>query len=111
VVLVGVVPAVFGLICGLVLDPSPTIYLLLQIPAVLGGLGAGLEHDSPREAALRGALGGAIFGGFVVLGHELGGGEDHDLLPHPPVALLVITASLGSLFGWLGARYRARRRH
>jgi hypothetical protein len=110
VLLAGVAPVVFGVICGLVLEPSPTVYLLLQVPAILGGLGAGLEHATPREGALRGLLGGLLFGSAVVLGYELGGGgEDHDLLPDPPIALVVITVSLGALFGWLGARFRQRR--
>src|SRR5438270_734557 len=69
VLLVILVPGVFGLICGWVLGHSKTIYIALQIVAAIGGYVAGFEHRSGREAAVRGFIGGAFFGGGIVLMH------------------------------------------
>ena len=53
-------------------------------------------------------LGGLLFGGFILIGHETVGGSDHDLIPDPAVTQIVITAGLGALFGTLGARTQQR---
>jgi len=111
VVLVGIVPVVFGLICGYLLTSSAALYLILQAVALAGGFLAGFEHRTNRGGAQRGAVGGTLFGLAVLVGHELrGDGEDHDLLPSPAILLLVLTTGLGVLVGFLGARLRGGRR-
>ena len=49
VVLVVVVPTIFGLICGYFLGHSKTVYIALQIVAAIGGYIAGWEHRSRGE--------------------------------------------------------------
>ena len=105
--LVIVVPAVFGAIAGLLLGPSATLYLVLQAVAALGGLAAGLEHQRSGQAALRGLLGGLVFGLAIVVAHALSGGTDHGLLPQPAL-LPVITALAGAALAALGALLRRR---
>ena len=109
VFLAGILPASFGFLCGAVLGGSGAAFLALQALAAAGGYVAGLEHARPRSGTLRGAWGGLVFGGFLLVGHEVVGGDDHNLLPDPELLQLVITVGVGTLLGTLGARARARR--
>jgi hypothetical protein len=109
VALAGFVPAAFGALCGWMLGVSEVVYLLLAVPvATLGGFLAGLEHRGAGSGARRGVVGGALFGGFILLVHELTGEEAEVELPDPPILLAVVTAVLGSALGALGGRLRAR---
>jgi hypothetical protein len=106
----GVVPAAFGALCGWMVGVSEIVYLVLVVPvAIGGGFLAGLEHDTARSGAIRGFVGGALFGGFIVLVHELTGQEAKAELPHPPIVLALITSVLGAGLGALAARRRAKR--
>jgi hypothetical protein len=98
----------FGFLCGAVLDSSGALFLGLQAVAALGGYFAGFEHSHPHHARLRGVLGGLLFGGFILIGHETVGGDDHGLLPDLRLLQLVITVTLGVVLGTLGARTRQR---
>jgi hypothetical protein len=109
VVLAGLLPAGFGVLCGALLGSSPTVFLVLQVLGVLGGFAAGFEHDHWRGGVLRGLCGGALFGGFILIGHAVVGGSDHGLLPAVQAFQILITVFFGTLLGWLGARVRARR--
>jgi hypothetical protein len=109
VVLAGLVPAAFGAICGYLLGVSEVAYLVLTILAIAGGYGAGLEHDGGREGALRGVVGGTLFGGFILLVHEATGKEAKAELPEPEILLLVLTIGFGILLGTLGGRARHKR--
>jgi hypothetical protein len=107
VVLAGLVPAAFGALCGWVLGISEVAYIVLAVPvAILGGAAAGFEHKEPRQAAIRGLIGGGLFGGFVLIVHELTGKAAKANLPDPPAVLAVVTAVLGSGLGALGAGWR-----
>jgi hypothetical protein len=109
VVVVGVVPVAFGALCGVMLGVSEALYLVLTLPvAIAGGFLAGLEHTSPREAARRGLLGGALFGSSIVAVHAIIGNKAKADLPHPAILLAVLTAVGGMLLGALGARLRSR---
>src|SRR6202008_4995674 len=90
-IVVLVVPGVFGLICGWMLGVSKPVYIGLQIVAAIGGYIAGWEHRSGREGALRGFFGGLVFGGAILLMHELTGDAAKVKLPDPPIILLVFT--------------------
>jgi hypothetical protein len=107
-VLALVVPAAFGALCGWLLGVSEVGYLVAAVPvAILGGLAAGFEHRSPREGALRGLIGGAVFGCFIVLVHELTGKAAKADIPDPPIVLAAVTAVAGALLGSVGAGWRS----
>lgn len=103
-----VLPIAYGAITGLVLGWTETGYLVLSILGVLGGIGAGFDHRGARAGALRGVLGGALFGGAILVAHELSGAVAEAHLPEPAIILVVVTTLLGVLFGALGGRLRAR---
>jgi hypothetical protein len=108
IVLAVLVPAIFGAICGWLLGLDKTTYLVLSILALLGGYAAGTEHKGAAEGALRGVVGGSLFGGFILITHELIGKEAKADLPHPKILLLAITIGVGVILGALGGRARAR---
>jgi hypothetical protein len=108
VVLAGVVPAAFGAICGWLLGVNETAYLVLSILAIGGGYFAGLEHRGWREGAIRGVVGGTLFGGLILLVHQATGKDAKADLPDPEALLLVVTVGLGVLLGTLGGRRRDR---
>jgi hypothetical protein len=97
IVLAGLVPMGFGFLCGAVLGGSGALFLFLQALAAAGGYFAGLEHERPHHGRMRGVLGGVLFGGFILIGHEAVGGSDHGLIPEPALIQIVITAALGAL--------------
>jgi hypothetical protein len=107
--LVVLVPGIFGLICGYFLGHSKNVYIALQIVAAIGGYVAGFEHRSAREGALRGFIGGAVFGGGIVLMHQLTGDHPTVKLTHPAALLMVFTAVIGSVLGAFGAGARKTR--
>ena len=89
---------------------SQAAYVILAGPvAILGGVGAGLDHHGGRSGALRGVLGGVLFGASILVVHELSGKDAKASLPDPAILLLVITAVGGTCLGALGGRLRARR--
>ncbi len=108
VVIAAVVPAVFGAICGVLLGINEIAYLVLALLAIAGGFVAGMEHRGPAEGALRGLVGGSLFGGFILIAHEATGEEATAELPHPAIILVAVTAVFGVLLGALGGRARVR---
>ena len=108
-VLAGVVPAAFGAVCGWLLGVNEVAYLVLSILAIAGGYGAGLEHDGAGEGAIRGLVGGTLFGGFILIVHEATGKEAKADLPEPEILLLVVTIGFGVVLGALGGRARHKR--
>jgi hypothetical protein len=108
-VLVVVIPGVFGLITGFVLGHSKLVYIALQIVAAIGGYVAGFEHRSGREAAIRGFIAGALYGGGILLMHELTGDRAKVKLPEPAVILMVFTAAIGAVLAAVGAGARRAR--
>ena len=109
IVLGVVVPAVFGLITGIMLGVSEAAYLVLNVLGIGGGYFAGLEHRTVAEGALRGFNGGLLFGTFILFGHEFSGSDPKAHLPEPEILLVVITTMAGAGLGALGGRTRARR--
>ena len=108
VVLVGVVPAVYGAITGYFLGVSEGTYLVLSVIGILGGVGAGLDHLGAAEGAKRGLAAGFIFGAAILIAHEIHGAEPKADLPEPPILLIVITTVLGVAFAALGGWLRER---
>jgi hypothetical protein len=106
--LVLVVPLVFGVVAGAVLAPLPAVYLAMQVIAVLGGIVAGLEHRRRSEATVRGLAAGMTFGLAILLTHLLLGGDDHHLLGDDPLLLPWLAGIFGVLFALLGSFIRGR---
>jgi hypothetical protein len=108
ILLAVVVPAVYGGITGIFLGISEPVYLVLAISGLLGAVGAGIEHRGPGAGARRGFLAGAVFGGSILVAHEIAGVEPERELPDPPILLLVITIGLGVPFAAIGGWLRVR---
>lgn len=105
-----VVPAVYGILTGFTLSVNEILYYALSGPiAITGGFLGGVEHRESGEGFLRGAVGGLIFGSFILLGNEmLDPDETKAHLPDPQVGLVFVTTIGGAILGALGARWRNR---
>jgi hypothetical protein len=101
-------PVIFGAVCGLLLGTSKTAYLLATLLSIAGGYLAGFEHPGTRDGAIRGVVGGTLFGAFILIAHQIDGRDATTSLPHPGIVLVVITALFGALLGALGGRARQR---
>ncbi len=101
-----VTPAVFGAIVGLVLGVSAGLYWALNLVAFAGGVLAGLEHRDAREGALRGVVGGTLFGSFLLIAHALSGSDAKVKLPDFEPILVVFTVIFGVIAGALGGWLR-----
>jgi hypothetical protein len=112
VLLAIVLPALYGALTGYFLGVSEATYLVLSVLGVLGGIGAGFDHFGAAAGAKRGFIAGSIFGGSILIAHEIHGAEAKADLPEPAILLVLITTVLGvgfaALGGWL--RERAMRR-
>jgi Na+/citrate or Na+/malate symporter len=112
VLLAVVLPALYGALTGYFLGISEVTYLVLSVLGVLGGIGAGFDHVGPAAGAKRGLIAGLIFGGSILVAHEIHGADAKADLPDPAILLILITTILGvgfaALGGWL--RERATRR-
>jgi hypothetical protein len=108
VVLAGVVPALFGAVTGWALGVNETAYLVLSLLGIAGGYFAGLEHDGAGEGALRGVVGGSLFGAFILLTNDVIGEHPEAHLPEPEIILVGITTAAGIGLGALGGRRRHR---
>src|SRR5215212_4534593 len=92
-----VVTMVFGLLTGFALGWNEILYYVMAGPiAIAGGF-------------VRGALGGLVFGSFILLGLEILNTEPEAYLGEPQVGLVFVTTIAGSILGALGAAYRVRR--
>jgi hypothetical protein len=109
VFIVLVLPALYGAICGVVLGVNGGLYTILTLLGILGGIGAGFDHPTPREGALRGIAGGALFGTFILLGHAVAGTHAKTSLPDPHVVLPIATTLISIALGAIGGAMRARR--
>lgn len=110
VVLGIVVPFVFGAIVGIVLGATATGYWVLAALAAVGAILAGLEHDGPRSAAIRGLVIGAVYGCGVLIAHAIAGTDAEVSLGSFPPFLIVIDAIAGAALaaiGGLAARRKA----
>ncbi|MEO7197356.1 MAG: hypothetical protein ABIZ50_02690 [Solirubrobacterales bacterium] len=108
IVLAGGVPAVYGAVTGYFLGVSELTYLVLSVIGIVGGVGAGFDHVGPSAGAKRGLMAGVIFGGAILVAHEIHGAAAKADLPDPAVLLVLATTLLGSAFAALGGLLRAR---
>ncbi len=104
-----VVPMVFGLITGFALGWNEIVYYILAVPiAIAGGFLGGIEHRGADDGLVRGAIGGLVFGSFVLLGLEIVNTEPKAYLGDPQAGLVFVTTLGGALLGALGGSWRAR---
>lgn len=112
VLLVFVLPAVYGAITGYLLGVSEGAYLVLSILGIVGGIGAGFDHVGAAAGAKRGVIAGSVFGAAILIAHEIHGKEAKADLPDPAILLVVLTTVLAigfaALGGWLRGRATAR---
>lgn len=102
------VPAAYGALCGWVLGVNETAYLVVSLMGLLGAYIAGREHTNAWEAALRGAVAGAFFGGGLLLVHNATGKLAKADLPDPEILLLAVTIGVSALACAFGGSDRKR---
>ena len=102
----------FGLVCGFVVSEGKTGWIILQLVAAVGGFLAGLDHAGPRDGAIRGLIGGFLFGLGIFIADAVTNEVPVADVPEPIGLLIVLTtilgAGLGALGGLVGRRIRAR---
>jgi hypothetical protein len=104
-----VVPMVFGLITGFALGWNEIVYYILAVPlAIAGGFLGGIEHRAADDGLVRGAIGGLVFGSFVLLGLEIVNTEPKAYLGDPQAGLVFVTTLGGAILGALGGSWRGR---
>jgi hypothetical protein len=110
IILATVPSAAYGALCGWVLGESKIAYIILAIPvAILLQLFVGLEHRNRGEAAARGFVAGACFGGFILIVNQLLiDTEPKFHLQDPKWQLAIVTAVFGAGLAWLGAGLRGQ---
>src|SRR5215218_6029833 len=108
ILLVGVVPAVYGAITGWFLGISEAVYLVLSIVGIVGGVAAGFDHLGAKAGARRGIAAGGIFRAFILIAHEVQGDEAKADLPDPAILLIIVTTVLAIGFAATGGWIRAR---
>ena len=110
IVLATVPPALFGSLCGWVLGESEVAYIILAIPlAMLLQVAVGLEHRNRVEAAARGFVAGACFGGFILIVNQLLIDTEPKVhIEDPKWTLAIVTAVFGAGLAWLGAGLRGQ---
>lgn len=101
-------PAAYGALTGYFLGVSESIYLILSVVGIVGGIGAGFDHVGAAAGAKRGLLAGSIFGAAILIAHEIHGVSAKAELPDPAVLLVVGTTLLGLAFAALGGWLRVR---
>jgi hypothetical protein len=101
-----VVPSGYGFITGIALDKSKPLYIVLALLAAVGGVLAGFEMYGSGQGAVRGAIGGTLFGAFVLLAHQVVSGDATVKLPDPAILLLAFTIIPGIALGAWGGRLR-----
>jgi hypothetical protein len=101
-----VVPSAYGLLTGVALDKSKGVYLVLVILAAIGGVLGGFEMYGPGQGAVRGFIGGTLFGAFILLAHALVSGDAKVKLPDPAILFLAFTIIPGIALGAWGGQIR-----
>ncbi len=108
-ILIPIIGPVFaGAIGGWLLGTTKGGYLIYTTLMILGGILAGMEHDTLRGGALRGLVGGILFSGSILVVWKLIGDDARASLPHPASGLILIIALISTLLGMLGSRLRRR---
>src|SRR4051794_26918413 len=108
VALTYVTPVLAGFAAGATLGWAPWAWVVANLLATLGGLGAGFEHADRRSAARRGATGGLLFGLALVLADATVVGERAATIAHPAILQALVTTVIGTLLALAGCALRGR---
>jgi hypothetical protein len=100
------VPSGYGFLTGIALDNSKGLYLVLVLLAAIGGVLAGFEMYGTGQGAVRGVVGGTLFGAFILIGHNVASGGATVKLPDPEILYLLFTIIPGALLGAWGGQIR-----
>lgn len=103
-----IIPAAYGALTGYFLGTSEAVYLVLSVIGIVGGIGAGFDHVGARAGAKRGVLAGSLFGGFILIAHEIHSEDAKADLPEPAILLVALTTVLAIAFAALGGWLRER---
>jgi ABC-type branched-subunit amino acid transport system permease subunit len=104
VVLGGVLPALIGVIAGVLLGVSSGAYYAIGALAAIGAFMSGFEHRDGWGGADRGFFGGAIYGAALLITHGLIGTHAKVSLGSFPPLLAVLTTIVGSILAACGGR-------
>lgn len=110
VLLGGVIPAVIGVVAGILLGVSTTGYWVVAAVAAVGGFVSGFEHVDGWGGADRGFFGGLIYGGALLLTHYVTGKHAKVSLGSFPPLLPVVTAIVGTILAGIGGFIARTRR-
>ena len=104
VVLGGVLPALVGVVAGVLLGVSSGAYYALGALAAIGAFMSGFEHRDGWGGADRGFFGGAFYGAALLITHGLIGTHAKVSLGSFPPLLAVLTTIVGSILAACGGR-------
>jgi len=104
IVLGGVVPALVGVVAGVLVGVSSGAYWAIAALAGIGAVLAGFEHQDGWGGADRGLVGGAIYGTALLVTHAIAGTSAKVSLGSFPPLLAVVTAIAGMFLGAAGGR-------
>jgi hypothetical protein len=110
IVLGGVIPAIFGVVAGVLIGVSTGAYWAVAAVVAIGGIIAGFEHQDGWGGADRGLVGGAIYGAALLIAHAIAGTHAKVSLGSFPPFLAVLTAIIGMLLGALGGWFARNQR-
>src|SRR4051794_37404441 len=94
-------PIALGIVSGLLLTSTKGGYLIVQVVAILGGIGAGFEHRTALEGFYRGLVGGLLYGATILIVFDLQDKAAKADLPDHESLLIAITTVGGVLLGML----------
>lgn len=104
IVLVVVIPAVFGALAGVLVGESSTAYWVVAAVVTVGGVIAGFEHQDGWGGADRGLAAGFVYGVSLLVAHAIAGTHAKVSLGSFPPLLAVVTAIIGMFLTALGGR-------
>jgi ABC-type branched-subunit amino acid transport system permease subunit len=104
VVLGGVLPALIGVVAGVLIGVSSGAYYALGALAAVGAFLSGFEHLDGWGGADRGFFGGAFYGVALLITHQLIGTHAKVSLGSFPPLLAVLTTIVGSIIAACGGR-------
>ena len=89
---------------------SEILYYVMAGPiAIAAASWAGSSTGRWTRASCADAIGGLVFGSFILIGHEIANNAPKAHLPDPQGGLVFVTTLGGAILGALGAYWRSRR--
>jgi hypothetical protein len=104
IILGGVVPAIAGVVAGVLVGVSAPLYWIWGALAGIGAFLSGFEHQDGWGGADRGLVGGFIYGVALLITHAITGAHAKVSLGSFPPFLAIVTAILGMFIAAAGGR-------